>query len=78
MNTITLNNDFHSTSVNLRVDLSSGSFELSPAQVRRARRELCGVTGCACGDALGRRGRQDGRFSVEPGSSTRVTIEVTQ
>ena len=53
---ITLYNDFHGSEVTLRANPGD---ELSLAQVRRARRELCGISGCLCGGNLGERGRQD-------------------
>ncbi len=55
MTTITLKNNFHNTSVNLRV---SGE-KLSAPQVKRARRALCGISGCTCGNELGQRGPQE-------------------
>jgi hypothetical protein len=54
--TLTLTNDFHNTSVSLRVELTGFYAYLSPAQARRARRALCGVAGCTCGGTLGERG----------------------
>jgi hypothetical protein len=50
---LTLQNDFHNTSVSLRAKRGQ---ELSLAQVRRARRILCGITACNCGGTLGQRG----------------------
>jgi len=57
---ITVRNDFHNTQINLRLcyEWRSG-FELTPSQVQRARRVLCGVKDCTCGGALGERGPQD-------------------
>ncbi len=52
---ITLYNDFHNTEVNLLVR----DGKLSRNQVARARRELCGIEGCCCGDEFGMRGPQD-------------------
>ena len=51
---ITLTNAFHRT----RVSLIAKDGRLSAGQVRRARKELCGIPGCYCGDSLGRRGTQ--------------------
>jgi len=59
---ITLRNDFHNSTVRLHAQLGD---ELTPAQIKRAKNTLCGISGCACGGALGQRGRQrqeDGRF----------------
>ena len=53
---VTLTNDFHNSEVNLRIEHGQ---PLSPNQIRRARRVLCGLTGCLCGGALGERGHQD-------------------
>jgi hypothetical protein len=58
MRTIEYRNTFHNTSVRVRVrvtDLveSNGQdplrVRLSPAQVRRVRWELCGISDCCCG-----------------------------
>ena len=43
--TITLTNDFHRTAINVR-PLITGY--LSPRQVARVDRKLCGVKGCTC------------------------------
>lgn len=64
MNTkvITLTNDLHASTVNLRLSGRPdrlGRYWLSHAQVRRARRVLCGHAECACGGALSQRGPQD-------------------
>lgn len=55
MTTITLRNDFHNTSVTLR--MKSGYPTAS--QVKRAWNTLCGIKGCTCGDVMGMRGPQD-------------------
>jgi hypothetical protein len=52
---LVLKNDFHNTTV---VVVVRGGI-LSPAQVKRAQRALCGVAGCTCGDFLGARGPQE-------------------
>jgi len=57
---ITLTNDYHNTEITLA---SKGDY-LSAGQVVKARRTLCGVSGCTCGDDLGRRGQQDNE--IEP------------
>ena len=62
---ITLKNNFHGTSVNLR----PRNGRLSPAQMRRARRELCGLSDCQCG---GIRGSQEYEVEQEPGGGARV------
>lgn len=65
-NTITLTNDFHGTSVNLRVKGST----LSIHQIRRARRALCGVENCTCGGVAGERGGQWKVEALRDGLST--------
>lgn len=50
---ITLTNDFHNTSVNLRANMGD---TLSASQVRRARNSLCGNSDCTCSGDLGTRG----------------------
>ena len=57
--TATLRNDFHDTRVNVRV-LEDG--RLSKTQVRRIRRELCGIHDCRCGAV---RGPQDVEYQPE-------------
>ncbi len=52
---ITLYNDFHNTEVNLLVR----DGKISRNQILRARRELCGIRDCVCGDEFGTRGPQD-------------------
>jgi hypothetical protein len=55
--TLTLSNDFHQTSVIVH-PLNS---HLSASQMRRVRRELCGMADCSCG---GIRGHQVNRTQV--------------
>ena len=62
---ITLKNNFHSTSVNLR----PRNGRLSPAQMRRARRVLCGLSECQCG---GIRGPQEYELEPEPDGGAKV------
>lgn len=62
---ITLRNNFHGTAVRLRASIGD---TLTLAQLRRARRELCGIPTCVCGGGAGERGPQwhDGRrFDLE-------------
>ncbi len=61
MKKITLTNDFHNTELN--VVPQNG--KLSVSQIKRAKRALCGVSGCACSGDIGTRGRQNG-FEIEP------------
>lgn len=55
MNTITLYNDFHSTSVNLKM---KSAFP-TKSQVKRAKKTLCGISGCTCSGIMGMRGAQE-------------------
>jgi hypothetical protein len=61
MSTITLTNEFHNSAVTLR---PTGN-RLSPGQVKRAKRELCGIDGCTCSDSAGTRGRVAGIEEIE-------------
>lgn len=63
---ITLKNNFHGTSVNLR----PRNGRLSPTQMRRARRVLCGLSECQCG---GIRGPQE--FEIEGDGDGGATVE---
>jgi len=52
---ITLHNDFHNTSARIRVrgTLDNGIFvslPLTSSQIARARRNLCGIADCSCGN----------------------------
>jgi hypothetical protein len=64
MSTITLTNDFHNTTVTLRCEVLShihnvSTAYLSAGQIKRAKRELCGIAGCTCSGDAGLRGRQE-------------------
>ena len=65
---ITLFNDFHQTQVNLRpvpLEGDDGTIgKLSENQIKRARRILCGISGCICGNDLGMRGPQN--YEIAP------------
>ena len=70
---ITLRNEFHNTEVGLLVDRDAyhqGGADLSRSQILRARRELCGVQGCQCGDELGCRGAQQVWYETGPDGLT--------
>ena len=54
--TITITNDFHRTAINVR-PLITGY--LSPRQVARVDRKLCGIKGCTCA------GQSWGGYKVE-------------
>ena len=64
MTLITLTNDFHHSSVNLRCEVLSHIHNVATAypnaaQIKRAKKVLCGVDGCCCSNAAGIRGRQE-------------------
>jgi|LakMenE18May11ns_1017448.scaffolds.fasta_scaffold7274618_1 hypothetical protein len=64
MQLITLTNDFHNTSVNLRCEVLSHIYHTAVAypnanQIKKAKRVLCGVAGCNCSNDAGIRGRQE-------------------
>lgn len=59
---ITIRNNFHNTSIRLRANIGD---ELTPAQIKRAKHTLCGITGCTCSGDAGERGEQDG-FELIP------------
>lgn len=63
---ITVTNDFHNTQVTLRAREGEA---LTDSQIRRARRELCGVAGCMCGGAIGERGTQDYEVLIDGAGS---------
>jgi hypothetical protein len=52
----TIRNDFHGTSATVRVGESG---LLSPGQIKRVRKALCGIDGCTCGGPLSERGPQE-------------------
>lgn len=63
MQLVTITNDFHNSSVTLRCDVLShiyGEATIRPSreQIKRAKRELCGIAGCECSGADGHRGPQ--------------------
>lgn len=62
MNKITLTNDFHGTTINLV--LRAG--RLSPRQIRRAWRALCGIADCCCSGEAGQRGHGNPLIYVNP------------
>lgn len=62
---ITLTNDFHNSSVSLRVEVDDeGNAKLSINQIKK-RRELC-CAGCSCSGEVGTRGYQHDVDSIEP------------
>ena len=58
---VTLTNEFHGTEVTISpVEIKEGRFagyhKVSRETVVRARRTLCGISGCQCGGQFGERG----------------------
>lgn len=69
---VTLTNDFHHTSVNLRVsyERATNSAELSRSQIARARRVLCPQIDCQCSGPLGYRGPDNPEFCPDVDNHT--------
>ena len=65
MKKICLTNDFHNTEVSLMARRTPRPelYEITAAQVEKARQTLCGIDGCSCGGFAGERGAQ--AFIVE-------------
>lgn len=66
---ITLKNDFHNSSISIRAELGQW---LSKSQIARARKALCGITGCTCGGNLGERGKQSVQVDAEASDRIRL------
>jgi len=66
---ITLSNDFHMTTVTLRIGPDK---RLTPGQVRRARMTLCGIDGCTCGGDCGERGPGNPYIVVGPDGAGQI------
>ena len=76
MTTITLSNNFHNSTARVRVP-DSGT--LSVSQVRRVRRELCGIATCTCGGNLSERGPQENRIvEINPNSDGSVEVRLAK
>ena len=72
MNKLTLTNDFHNTEVTL---VPKGNL-LSPSQVKRSWRTLCGISGCCCCNEAGARGNQEVELEFnQDGSATIIWKE---
>lgn len=54
---VTIRNDFHNTSVQVKV--KQFPHVMTVSQTDRVRRELCSTNGCTCGGILHERGPQD-------------------
>ena len=64
MNNVILRNNFHNTSVTIRCPVflhihNEAKIYPSVSQIRRAKRELCGIDGCTCSGDAGTRGPQE-------------------
>lgn len=68
---VTVTNSFHHTEYTLYVN--DENMVLSPRQVERSRRALCGIIGCTCGDAIGSR---DSEWFAAPASPTGESIKL--
>ena len=61
---VRLKNDFHNSAVTLRCEVLAhihGEATIRPTatQIKRARKQLCGIAGCTCGSDCGTRGPQE-------------------
>lgn len=70
---IQLKNDFHSTVCGVRAKLGQ---PLSKSQIRRTRRELCGIADCSCGGVLGERGPQGVHVEYDWGNEEISLVEL--
>ena len=68
-----LSNSFHGSFVNLRPRKEAGRTLLSEGQVKRAKRELCGLSGCVCSGDLGTRGPQEAQVEIFYDSNGKIT-----
>lgn len=90
--TLTLKNDFHSCAVSLLVKHSgpvevNDIIELSPGQIKKSQKALCGLDNCQCSGELGERaewhklGDREVKLSVDVqsdrnGKTTRAVLAV--
>ena len=73
--TLTLHNDWHNTSVTVRLAYATGiGYYANKRQVARARRVLCPASTCTCGGNMGERGAQD-CTAVYPISDRTMVVE---
>lgn len=77
---ITLRNDYHGTEYNIRYN-----GPLTPAQVQRCRKHLCGIPACTCGGLLGEHGPQPvdieivgGKIVLRPLGMTRMATSLNR
>lgn len=64
MKSVTLTNDFHNTSVRIRCEVLShihneAMIYPTAGQIAKAKKALCGISGCTCSGDDGTRGRQE-------------------
>lgn len=64
MSLVTLKNDFHNTSINIRCEVLShihhtATIYPTKSQIRKAKKVLCGSPECTCSDPAGTRGPQE-------------------
>ena len=52
-------------------DFGYGYLTLSPHQVKKSQKVLCGIKGCTCSNELGIRGEQDQSWTLLPTPATR-------
>jgi len=64
---ISIRNDFHRSQIWLRANLLSPGpvVQISVAQGKKAKKALCGIDGCQCGDDIGQRSTGGG-FALYP------------
>ena len=58
---LTLKNDFHNT----EITINAKNEKLSPEQVKKAQKHLCGMSDCCCSGDVGYRRQQDGFNGIE-------------
>ena len=66
---VILKNNFHNSSVELMAkqdEFGYGYLTLSPYQVKRAQKKLCGIKECTCSNELGIRGEQENTWTILP------------
>ena len=69
MSKITLKNQFHGTKVTLNAKETDNGYLISKSQGVRAKRELCGIHTCTCGDELAQRNHGNYGYFIVPQSS---------
>ena len=73
---VILTNDFHQTEYTASARRCASGLVLSKYQVKKAKRVLCGIEGCTCGDGAGCRPSQvmvtqDGEGLIENGGGVK-------